>query len=122
MKVKISYFFILGLMAWLSVFILRKIGIIIPYVNDYFTDIITLPMYCYLIEWLITQVFMLSWKPSLQFLFTSFLYISLLFEVCCPMISDLFVGDFYDIFAYFLGGIVYYVFKIRKQQNHLLFS
>lgn len=111
---RISYWFLLGLVAWLLIIQLRKRGVFIPVINDYFTDFITVPMYCYFIEYIMNVWLKLRWKPDFKFVMTSVLYLSLLFEVICPKLSKLFTGDIFDVLMYFLGGMLYYFFKIQS--------
>lgn len=112
MKTKISYWFFLGLVVWTIIISLRKKGIIIPVFSNYFTDFITVPMYTYLIEYIMNDVLGYYWKPDLKFILSSIMYLSILFEVICPIFSERFTGDILDIVAYFAGGIFYYFFKI----------
>lgn len=111
MKSKISYWFLLGLMIWLIVVFLRKKGIFIPVISNHLTDFITVPMYAYLIEYLMNNVLKYQWKPDIKFILSSILYLSLLFEVICPMLSGKFTGDILDVAAYLLGGLLYYFHK-----------
>lgn len=113
MKRRISYWFLLGLVAWVLIIQLRKNGIFIPVINNFFTDLITIPMYCYLIEYIMNSLLGYAWKPDFRFVLTSIVYLSFLFEVLCPKLSPLFTGDFFDVLAYFFGGMLYYFFKIR---------
>ncbi|MDR6923306.1 hypothetical protein [Chryseobacterium sp. 2987] len=117
MKNKISYWFLSGLTVWLMILILRKKGIIIPVISNHFTDFITVPMYTYLIEYLMNKRMGYSWKPDLKFILTSVLYLSLLFEAICPLISERFTGDLLDVLAYLAGGMLYYVLKIRLMKK-----
>lgn len=114
MKSKISYWFLSGLIVWAIIILLRKNGIFIPVINNYCTDFITVPMYCYLIEYIMNSLLRFQWKPDFKFVLTSILYLSFLFEVLCPKLSPLFTGDISDVLAYFVGGILYYVFKIKS--------
>ncbi|CAI8737861.1 hypothetical protein [Chryseobacterium sp. IT-36CA2] len=114
MKKRISFWFLLGLVVWGIIILLRRNGIVIPVINDYFTDCISVPMYCYLIEYIMNGVLGYQWKPDLKFVLTSVLYLSFLFEVICPKLSTHFTGDFLDMLAYFVGGILYYFFAVRK--------
>ncbi|RQO38258.1 hypothetical protein DBR39_15440 [Chryseobacterium sp. KBW03] len=114
MKKRISFWFLLGLAAWGAVLVLRQNGIYIPFLNDYFTDCITVPMYCYLIEYIMNVVLGYHWTPDLKFVLTSVLYLSFLFEVLCPKLSSHFTGDFYDVLAYSVGGVLYYFFAVRQ--------
>ncbi|MBO9691890.1 hypothetical protein [Chryseobacterium sp.] len=113
MEKRISYWFLLGLIAWGIIILLRRNGIFIPVLNDYFTDGITVPMYCYLIEYIMNTVLGYHWKCDLKFVLTSILYLSLLFEVLCPRLSGDFTGDLSDVLAYSTGGILYYFIKVR---------
>ncbi|WP_068944453.1 hypothetical protein [Chryseobacterium timonianum] len=114
MKKRISYWFLLGLAVWLIIVQLRKNGIFIPVINNHFTDLITVPMYCYLIEYIMNSLLGFHWKPDFKFVLTSILYLSFLFEVLCPKLSLLFTGDIFDVVAYFLGGMLYCSFYIRS--------
>ncbi|AYZ34578.1 hypothetical protein EGY07_02870 [Chryseobacterium indologenes] len=113
MKGKISYWFCLGLILWAVIIGLRKNSIYLPVINEYFTDLITVPMYCYLIE-MIMNFLGYTWKPDVKFVLTSAIYLSFLFEVLCPRLSNVFTADFFDVMAYFSGGILYYLFRIKS--------
>lgn len=114
MKKRISFWFLLGLAVWGFIILLRRNGIVIPVINDYFTDLITVPMYCYLIEYIMNEIFGYQWKPDWKFVLTSVLYLSFLFEVLCPKLSTHFTRDIFDVLAYFAGGFVYYFITVRQ--------
>lgn len=114
MNKRISFWFLIGLAVWGLIILLRRNGIFIPVINDHFTDCITVPMYCYLIEYIMNCVLGYHWKPDLKFVLTSVLYLSFLFEVLCPELSPHFTGDFWDGVAYLAGGMVYYFFILRR--------
>jgi len=114
MKKRISCWFLLGLAVWGVIILLRRNGIFIPLINDYFTDSITVPMYCYLIEYIMNRILGYQWKADLKFILISVLYLSFLFEVLCPKLSICFTGDFLDGLAYFAGGMGYYFFAVRQ--------
>lgn len=113
MKKRISYWFLLGLAVWVIIIQLRRNSIYLPVINDYFTDFITVPMYCYLIEYIMNSLLRFRWKPDLKFVLTSVVYLSFLFEILCPKLSRYFTGDIFDVLAYFTGGMIYYIFKIK---------
>ncbi|PQA95776.1 hypothetical protein B0A69_05245 [Chryseobacterium shigense] len=113
MKNKISYWFLLGLVVWALIIFLRKSEIFIPVISNHLTDLITVPMYAYLIEYLMKEVAGYHWKPDFKFILTSVFYLSMLFEVMCPMVSERFTGDILDIVAYLVGGVVYYFLRIK---------
>ena len=93
MNKRISFWFLLGLATWGIIILLRTNRIVIPVINDHFTDCITIPMYCYLIEHIMNGILGYQWKPDLKFVLTSVLYL-FLFEVICPKLSTHFTGDF----------------------------
>lgn len=116
MRKKISYGFLLGLALWALIIFLRKMGIIIPVISNHLTDFITVPMYAHLIEYIMNRRLGYQWKPDFKFIVSSVIYLSLLFEVVCPMLSDRFTQDILDVAAYFIGGVVYY--WERRLRNH----
>ena len=117
MRKKISFWFLSGLVIWGFIVVLRKNGIYIPLISNYFTDFITVPMYCYLIEYIMREIGSYSWKPDLKFVVTSWVYLSFLFEVLCPALSDLFTADILDVLAYFLGGAGYYFWIVKGKRK-----
>ncbi|ASK30436.1 hypothetical protein CEY12_10090 [Chryseobacterium sp. T16E-39] len=118
----VSKWFLLGLLSWLTIILLRRNGIIIPWINDYFTDVLTIPMYAYLIQYVMNKILGFQWKPNLKFIISSAIYLSVLFEIVCPLISDQFTRDIFDILSYFVGGMGYYWFKNKKERSRQLFS
>lgn len=114
MKKRISFWFLLGLSAWAIIILLRRKGIVIPVINNHFTDCITVPMYCYLIEYIMNGVLGYQWKPDFKFVLTLILYLSFLFEILCPRISSRFTADFFDVLAYSAGGMLYYFMAVRQ--------
>ncbi|MFP3597671.1 hypothetical protein [Chryseobacterium sp. SIMBA_029] len=114
---KISFEFLLGLAIWGAILVLRRNGIFIPFVNNHLTDLMTIPMYAYLIEYMMNQVLGFHWKPDLKFVLTSAVYLSFLFEVICPLLSNRFTGDIFDVLAYFAGGMGYYSYHKFIKRN-----
>lgn len=117
MKREVSYWFLLGLAAWGTIILLRRNGIYIPVINNHFTDLITVPMYCYLIEYIMNSILGYHWKPDLKFVLTSVLHLVFLFEVLCPKLSGIFTGDFLDVLAYAVGGLIYYFFSVKNRSE-----
>ncbi|MGC5742913.1 hypothetical protein [Chryseobacterium sp. NFX27] len=113
MKNMSSCGFLLGLAAWIIIVFLRKKGIFIPVISNHFTDFITVPMYARLIEYVMINVLEYQWKPDFKFILSSIVYLSLLFEVVGPMLSERFTGDILDVIAYLAGGMMYYYIKLK---------
>lgn len=108
-KVKISAYFLLGIAVWTVIFVLRKSNIIIPYINDYLTDLYSVPMFCYTIKIFVNTFINNKWRPDFNFILTSTLYIAISFELIYPQLSDLYTFDVIDIACYFSGGLIYYL-------------
>lgn len=119
MKNSISFGFLLGLAAWALIIVLREKGIVIPLISNHLTDFITLPMYAYLMEYIMNNLLRYHWQPDLSFIFSSTVYLSILFEVVCPMFSEKFTGDLWDVLAYSAGGIIYYLTKVWLFNNQI---
>ena len=89
----ISFWYVLGLGSWILVYLLRKNGIVIPFFNGYFTDLISIPMYCYTIDFLMNLIFKSKRDLELKEILFSATYISILFEIILPKISSIFIPD-----------------------------
>lgn len=114
--IKLSKFYVLGLLVWLLILLLRTQNIIIPFVNDHLTDLYSVPMFCYTIKIFVNIFIEKKWNPSLRFILSSAMYLTLTFEIICPYISNIYTYDIIDIICYFMGGILYY--KISKEKSY----
>lgn len=113
---QLSVWFYLGLLVWLTIYILRRNNIIIPYINGYLTDLIAVPMYCYFVEF-ITNFFSTAKREfKRKDIISSIFYLSLIFEIICPYISDKFTSDPFDVICYTIGGFTYYFLRKRMNQ------
>ncbi len=105
---KISTWFYIGLLVWMEIMVLRRFHIVIPVINNHLTDLYTVPMYCYTIQFLMNEVFRYKWKQDLKFILWSTFYISIIFEVLGPLASVKFTGDLLDCVCYLVGGLLYF--------------
>lgn len=88
------------------------ISIKIAYVRNYFADILCLPILLSVSTLLIRYVKRAAtFKLSILHICFVFLYISIVFEFVLPHFSTKFTYDIFDIFAYGLGGIIFYFFQ-----------
>ncbi len=82
------------------------------YVRNYFADILCLPILLSVSTLLIRYVKRAAtFKLSILQICFVFLYISIVFEFVLPHFSTKFTYDIFDIFAYGLGGIIFYFFQ-----------
>lgn len=111
-KLKVSYWFVFGLLIWAVIAYLRDQKIVIPVVNDYLTDLYSVPMYSYTIMKIMHLTYSPNWKPDIKFLVGAALNLTIVFEVICPLLSPRYTADPIDVICYFTGaGIYYFVLK-----------
>lgn len=107
---KVFLFFVL-------IFVLNEYGLSIfnndfakSYLNDFIAPIIILSLTRLFMSLYVNRLYKFSFK---QFSFF-FVYISVFFEYLLPGVSDRYVADVFDLFAY-ASGIVVYQFFIHKK-------
>lgn len=105
----VSVWYILGLLLWLGIYVLRKYGIIIPIINNHLTDLYSVPMFCYTINLLMDAIFKTKRVTALKDILFSTFYLTIIFEVICPKISNIYTADILDALCYLIGGILYYL-------------
>lgn len=96
---------------YFSIFILHqiieKIGVKNPFIDSYLDDFLFLPLFLYTIEIIISflskNVFTLSNTHKIVII----IFILLIVEILFPLLSNRFVFDYWDFFAYGLGYIFY---------------
>lgn len=117
-SVKISKYYFVGLLVWIIVLLCRKNGIIISCINSHCTDLYSVPMFCYTIKIFVNMYIDNTWNPSLRFILSSALYLTLTFEVISPKISNIYTADIIDAMCYFIGGIMYYaILKLSAKRD-----
>jgi hypothetical protein len=104
----------LGMMALYFVFlgVLRNESGII---QSYGTDILFIPMLMVSIK-IVRWLFDLSFPLGKKEVLFSVLYAAAVFEWILPALSENYVGDPFDVLAYFLGGTFYVVFISSKNK------
>ena len=104
--------FLVYCLLWLMIRLLRWIKHPIPWLNDYLTDFLFIPVVAH-ISLSITRRFIIkdeSYQYPLSYLLFMALYASLVFEYLMPALSVSYIEDKGDIIAYFAGGIYYYLY------------
>ncbi|WP_228527768.1 magnesium citrate secondary transporter [Pararhodonellum marinum] len=87
-------------------------GLFIPYVHAYLDDLLAMPV----ILGITLQVFRWIHPQKSLFVFTKtqvivgVIYISLIFEVFLPYLSDRYTRDLWDVLCYFIGAGLFYRF------------
>lgn len=123
MKSLSNYWFISFCLLWLAVFVGRKLGLTIPYFNDYLTDLLAVPVIASLglafQREFVERSNAWCFKPGhLVFIVA---YTSLLFELFLPNYSDAFTADLMDVVMYITGGLFFWGIMNRpgKMQTEL---
>lgn len=107
--------------VYLFLYGVKMSGHHIPVVSDYLADLLCLPLvlsFCrfVMIEWRFVPR---QFKLNRAMIFTTTVYIAVVFEGILPAFSTIYESDVLDIVAYFLGAIGYYVFhEKRKIKQH----
>ena len=108
-------FFITFVFAYLSLRLLESGGLGIEFTDGHFSDLFFIPL-------LMTSVKIYRWLFNLSFrmgkkeVLIAVVYSVIVFELLLPTISESYVRDFFDVLAYFLGG-VFYINFISKGFN-----
>src|ERR1700744_6562195 len=110
MKTLLNRWFVAFCLIWLTVFITRKIGHPIPYINGYIDDLIAIPVIANLGLWFQRVIIIKSNHYTLSVWHITFItiYVTLVFEVLLPHLSKIYTADWIDAVLYILGGIFFY--------------
>ena len=90
-------------------------GIYIPILDSYLDPFLAMPILLLILDW---EMEFFRTRPQLNEveLLASFIIFSLIFEWLFPYLSAEFTGDLWDIVAYFLGGLLYYITRVYDEQ------
>lgn len=109
MKKRKVIFFLLAIIYAL-LFFCKKAGIYFPYISDYLSDLICLPLSLLLAEIAMERLPSKKFKIGFWPILLAVVYFSLVFEFWMPSVSPNYTSDYWDILCYVLGGAAYYVF------------
>jgi hypothetical protein len=110
--IKNPYFILSCLIFWMNQFFEKYLGLFIPWVHEYLDDLLAMPV----VLGIALQVF--RWihpqKENFRFSKTQVavgcLYFSFLFEFLLPKWSKIYTADIWDVLAYAIGAVAFYVF------------
>lgn len=109
--------------CWLFIHICRQLHHPIPFLNNWLTDFIFLPMTFHMAK----SVFYLLAKTETTFDFTlsalliATAYVSIVLEYFAPKYSHKFTRDIMDVCMYF-GGTIFYYFVHQKRKRSIFFK
>lgn len=109
-------YFVFYCCSWLLIRYTRKLQIPISFLNSWLTDFVFAPLITHISFVLGSLIFMPdgTFKYPLYQILSISLFISLVFEGTLPYYTLYNTADFYDVLAYFAGGMFYYF----VHQNH----
>lgn len=110
-KVLFDRFFIFYWLCWFFIRFTRVQHFPIPLLNNWLTDLVFVPVIIHISS--VTGSFLFNNRiphgyPLYQIWFMSAI-VSLLFEWLMPHYTDYNIGDPYDVVAYFIGGLFYFL-------------
>lgn len=106
----IDKYVILYCLSWFLIRYTRSIGFPIPYINNWLTDFVFIPLIVHFA--LITGTYLFT--PNDRFTFPLYqililaCYTSIAFEYLAPLYTIYNTADWGDVIAYFMGGLFFY--------------
>lgn len=100
--------------AALALIILRKTGVIVPFVTNYFTDLLAVPIICSL-----ALAFQRRFVEPAGYRFKAghvifvVVYTAIVFEWLLPQFTARYTADGIDVVLYILGGLLFW-FLLNK--------
>ncbi|HVW98343.1 MAG TPA: hypothetical protein VHA56_20420 [Mucilaginibacter sp.] len=110
MKTLLNKWFIAGCLVWLLIFLSRKTGHPIPYLNGYIDDLFAVPVICNLALFSLRRLIVKSDHYTLSPGHVIFVvvYVTFAFEILLPMLSKTYTADWLDVVLYVIGGVFFY--------------
>lgn len=105
-------------LLWVLVHYLRSIGLILPLINSYLTDLLAVPSIAHLTITII-RCYVVNddtYNYPFGYVLIIIVYLSFVFECLMPVFSPVYTRDWGDMAAYCCGGFFYY-FIHGKRQN-----
>ena len=117
MKLILKPYFILSVVLYLLIRILRLFEIHIPEIlNSHLTDFLFMPI---LLTVSLIGVRVIKRNKlinlTIGMIFVSTVFVSFMFEIFMPSRSSLFIKDYWDIVAYGVGALFFYIVQSRLE-------
>jgi hypothetical protein len=108
--------FLVSCGAYLLLFILKKSGIYLPFLSDYLADFLTMPVVLSIALFGIrrSRPDRRGYRFSWTFVALAVAMYAFLFEYLFPRLTERFTADSWDVLAYALGGIVFFLWMNGK--------
>ena len=117
MKLILKPYFILSVVLYLLIRILRLFEIHIPEIlNSHLTDFLFMPI---LLTVSLIGVRVIKRNKlinlTIGMIFVSTVFVSFMFEIFMPSRSSLFIKDYWDVVAYIIGALFFYIVQSRLE-------
>ena len=117
MKLVLKPYFILSVALYLLIRILRLFEIHIPEIlNSHLTDFLFMPI---LLTVSLIGVRVIKRNKlinlTIGMIFVSTVFVSFMFEIIMPSRSSLFIKDYWDVVAYIIGALFFYIVQSRLE-------
>ena len=117
MKLVLKPYFILSVALYLLIRILRLFEIHIPEIlNSHLTDFLFMPI---LLTVSLIGVRVIKRNKlinlTIGMIFVSTVFVSFMFEIFMPSRSSLFIKDYWDVVAYIIGALFFYIVQSRLE-------
>lgn len=109
-------FFWIAVSIGTIIYICQRLGISLPwYINNYLNDLLIVPIVLYIARFLLRKMYhQPQLSISLPMTLAMVTFYALFFELLMPKVMQRYTADWIDVFLYFLGGIVFYLFQNKK--------
>lgn len=110
MRTLTNKWFIAFSLIWLVVYVSRRVGHPVPFVNGYLTDLLAVPVIAQLGLWFQRGFIVKSgyYVLSIWHVVFIFAYVSIVFELVLPHLSKKYTADYVDVALYATGGVFFY--------------
>jgi hypothetical protein len=98
---------------------MKKSGIYFPFISDYFSDLICIPLSLLFIDWFSKKMTGKIINMGFIHILIAVLYFSIVFEICMPYVSKNFTADIFDVICYSIGGMICLVFFKGEEESAL---
>lgn len=120
MRTLTNKWFVTFSLIWLVVYVSRRLGHPIPFVNGYLTDLLAIPVIAQLGLWFQRRFIIKSdgYVLSVWHVVFIFAYVSVVFELILPHFSRKYTADCIDVVLYAIGGVFFYWVMNRPLSSH----
>jgi len=108
MRILLNRYFIGLLLLGTCVYFLQRLAVELPaFIQNYLNDLLVMPLVLWIVWAVLVEVKGIEAQISWAMALSLFLYYSVFFECYLPTVNTRYTSDFYDVFCYFIGTMVF---------------